>query len=98
VPGVETLRFAPSFSNSGGSLRSTPGTRGPREFAVEICEIVFVMRQRIGYYLQLAVLIFLPLLILWQLEYGFRLIIMPALTLVGIIVFWIGYKLREGGR
>lgn len=54
------------------------------------------MRHQIGVFLQLAVLVFLPMLILWQLEYGFRLILMPALTLVGIVVFWIGYKLREG--
>lgn len=53
------------------------------------------MRQQIGFYLQFAVLVFLPMLILWQLEFGFRLILMPALTLAGIAVFWIGYKLRE---
>jgi hypothetical protein len=56
----------------------------------------FLMRQQIGFLLQFVVLVFLPMLILWQLEFGFRLILMPALTLVGIIVFWIGYKLREG--
>jgi hypothetical protein len=54
------------------------------------------VRQQIGVLLQFAVLVFLPMLILWQLEFGFRLILMPALTLVGIVVFWIGYKLREG--
>jgi len=54
------------------------------------------MRQHIGFLLQFTVLVFLPMLILWQLEFGFRLILMPALTLVGIVVFWIGYKLREG--
>lgn len=53
------------------------------------------MRHHIGFLLQLASLAFLPMLILWQLEFGFRLIIMPAMTLVGIVVFWIGYKLRE---
>ena len=57
---------------------------------------MLVMRQHIGVLLQLAVLVFLPMLILWQLEFGFRLVLMPALTLVGIVVFWIGYKLREG--
>jgi hypothetical protein len=57
---------------------------------------MLVMRQHIGVLLQFAVLVFLPMLILWQLEFGFRLILMPALTLVGIAVFWIGYKLREG--
>ena len=55
-----------------------------------------IMRQHIGFLLQFAVLVFLPMLILWQLEFGFRLVLMPALTLVGIVVFWIGYKLREG--
>jgi hypothetical protein len=54
------------------------------------------MRHQIGIFLQFVVLVFLPMLILWQLEFGFRLILMPALTLVGILVFWIGYKLREG--
>ncbi|HEX4070329.1 MAG TPA: hypothetical protein VHX68_04150 [Planctomycetaceae bacterium] len=54
------------------------------------------MRHQIGILLQFVVLVFLPMLILWQLEFGFRLILMPALTLVGILVFWIGYKLREG--
>jgi hypothetical protein len=54
------------------------------------------MRHQIGFLLQFATLVFLPMLILWQLEFGFRLILMPALTLVGIVVFWIGYKLREG--
>ena len=55
-----------------------------------------VMRHHIGVFLQFVVLVFLPMLIIWQLEFGFRLILMPALTLVGIVVFWIGYKLREG--
>jgi hypothetical protein len=54
------------------------------------------MRQQIGILLQFVVLVFLPMLILWQLEFGFRLILMPALTLCGVVVFWIGYKLREG--
>ncbi len=54
------------------------------------------MRHQIGILLQFVVLVYLPMLILWQLEFGFRLILMPALTLVGILVFWIGYKLREG--
>ena len=53
------------------------------------------MRQQIGFLLQFAVLVCLPMLIIWQLEFGMRLILMPALTLVGIVVFWIGSKLRE---
>lgn len=53
------------------------------------------MRQQIGLLCQLAVLSLLPALIVWQLEFGFRLIIMPASLAVGIVVFWIGYRLRE---
>jgi hypothetical protein len=53
------------------------------------------MRQQIGWLMQLAVLAFLPMLILWQLNFGFRLVWMPALTVAGILVFWIGCQLRE---
>jgi hypothetical protein len=53
------------------------------------------MRQQIGFFLQLAALAFLPLLILWQLQFGFRLIVMPALTLAGFAVFSVGRYLRE---
>jgi len=58
-------------------------------------EIKRTMRQQIGFLMQLAVLALLPMLILWQLNYGFELIWMPAMTVLGIFVFWIGYKLRE---
>jgi hypothetical protein len=54
------------------------------------------MRQQIGFLLQLAALTLLPMLILWQLDFGIPLIVMPLLTVVGIILFYIGYKLREG--
>jgi len=52
------------------------------------------MRYHIGLSLQFAVLVFLPLLILWQLNFGFPLIYMPGLLLVGIVVFAVGTKLR----
>ncbi len=54
------------------------------------------MQRSLGFLMQLAVLAFLPMLILWQLTFGFRLILMPALTLLGIVVFTIGHRLREG--
>jgi hypothetical protein len=54
------------------------------------------MRQQIGFLLQLVALTLLPMLILWQLDFGIRLIWMPALTIVGVVVFYIGYRLREG--
>jgi hypothetical protein len=53
------------------------------------------MRQQIGYLLQVAALTLLLMLMLWQLDFGIPLIVMPAVTLVGIIVFYIGYRLRE---
>lgn len=53
------------------------------------------MRQQLGFLLQLAVLALLPMLIVWQLMVGFPLLWMPALTVVGIAIFWIGNKLRE---
>lgn len=53
------------------------------------------MRNSIGFFLQFVALTFLPLLIIWQLNFGFRLLWMPSLTVVAIIVFWIGHSLRE---
>jgi hypothetical protein len=55
------------------------------------------VRHHIGIMLQLLVLVFLPVLIYWQLTFGFPLIVMPALTVAGILIFWLGYVLREGG-
>jgi hypothetical protein len=52
------------------------------------------MKHYIGIFLQFIVLVFLPLLVIWQLNFGFKLIWMPGLALVGIIVFTIGTKLR----
>lgn len=46
--------------------------------------------------MQLFVLAALPVLIYWQLIYGFRLVVMPTLTIVGIVIFYIGTRLREG--
>jgi len=53
------------------------------------------VRQSIGFLLQMAVLMFLPLVIGWQLFFGFPLLVMPAATLVGIVVFSIGHALRQ---
>ncbi|GAG10540.1 unnamed protein product, partial [marine sediment metagenome] len=49
------------------------------------------MRNAVGFLMQFAVLVFLPLLIIWQLEFGFELLWMPSLTVVGIVVFWTGH-------
>jgi hypothetical protein len=53
------------------------------------------MRHHIGILLQLAALTLLPSLVLWQWDFGFPLLVMPILTTVGIVMFYIGYKLRE---
>jgi hypothetical protein len=53
------------------------------------------MRNTIGFFMQFAGLTLLPLLIIWQLNFGFRLLYMPILTLVGLAVFGIGTSLRE---
>lgn len=53
------------------------------------------MRQQIGVLLQFLVLTALPMLCYWQLQFGFRLIWMPLLLTVGIVLFWLGTRLRE---
>ena len=52
------------------------------------------VRHYVGIVLQFIVLVFLPLMVVWQLNFGFQLIYMPMLLLAGIVVFSIGAKLR----
>lgn len=54
-----------------------------------------VIRQRLGFVLQLLVLMFLPLVIGWQLFFGFPLLVMPAATLTAIVIFTLGHFLRR---
>lgn len=53
------------------------------------------MRNHLGFGMQFIALVFLPLLILWQLNFGFQLIWMPALTFAAAAVFYVGHRLRE---
>jgi hypothetical protein len=53
------------------------------------------MRQQIGFLLQLAALTLLPMLLLWEWDFGIPVFVMPSVTTVGIIMFIIGYRLRE---
>lgn len=53
------------------------------------------MKHHLGLLLQLIVLAGLPCLILFQLEFGFRLIVMPICLVIGMILFWLGWLLRE---
>ena len=49
----------------------------------------------LGMFLQFVTLGALPSLVLFQLIYGFRLIVMPVSLLIGVIFFSIGTALRE---
>jgi len=53
------------------------------------------MKNHLGFALQFLALVFLPLLIIWQLTFKFGLLWMPALMLVGIAVFYLGHSLRD---
>ena len=53
------------------------------------------MLHHLGIFLQICAMAFLPLIILHQLNFGFRLIAMPVCTVIGFAVFWIGTQLRE---
>lgn len=53
------------------------------------------MRHHLGIVLQILVLAGLPLLIVYQLNFGFQLLVMPTCTVIGIAFFWIGTRLRE---
>lgn len=53
------------------------------------------VKHQLGVGLQFFVLVALPMLIIWQLEFGFRLLYMPGLLLLGILIFAIGTQLRE---
>ena len=56
------------------------------------------MRQYIGMGLQLMALGALPAVVVFQLLFGFRLIVMPASLLVGMLIFWVGSVIREAGK
>lgn len=49
----------------------------------------------LGFYLQVAALTFLPIIILRQLATGFQLLWMPALTTLGVGIFLVGLWLRD---
>lgn len=49
----------------------------------------------LGIVLQLIGLTIPPVLIFWQLTFGFRLIVMPACLLVAMMIFGLGTRLRE---
>jgi hypothetical protein len=53
------------------------------------------MRRNLGWALQLLVLLLMPLIIVFQLFYGMRLILMPILTIAGIVAFLTGQALRS---
>ena len=66
-------------------------------FELRKCGEVNIMKQTIGILMQLAALSMLPAIVIFQLFYGFRLIVMPISLLTGICVFSVGTMLRESG-
>lgn len=55
------------------------------------------MLHHLGILLQITAMTGLPLVILYQLNFGFRLTVMPICTVAAIIVFFVGTRLREYG-
>ena len=53
------------------------------------------VRRHVGFVLQLIVLMLLPLVIGWQLFFGFPLVAMPACVLAAVAVFSVGQMLRK---
>jgi hypothetical protein len=53
------------------------------------------MKNMIGFVLQFIALVFLPAMLFFQLDFGFRLLWMPALTVAALIVFYLGHMLRD---
>jgi hypothetical protein len=77
-----------------------PGLSSQTDSGKTIASIVLEpgkMKQTLGLLMQLAALSMLPAIIIFQLFYGFRLIVMPISLLCGICVFSLGTWLRESG-
>ncbi len=55
------------------------------------------MLHHLGIGLQLLALVFLPVLVIWQLNFGLPLLVMPIGLLVGMFVFFVGSQLRGAG-
>jgi len=53
------------------------------------------MKHYLGIILQLVAMTGLPLIIMYQLLFGFQLIVMPVCLTIGVLVFWLGTILRE---
>ena len=56
------------------------------------------MKHYLGVGLQLISLIALPSIVIFQLFFGFRLIVMPISLTAGILIFWLGTAIRDSGR
>ena len=77
-------------------IRSRQHTK-EAELRAESIRRTAIMKQTVGLLMQLAALSMLPAIVIFQLFYGFRLIVMPISLLAGIFVFSIGTMLRESG-
>lgn len=52
------------------------------------------MRNTIGFLLQMTALVMLPCMLIWQLDFGMKLLWMPTMTLVGLCLFYLGHWMR----
>ncbi|RLS41052.1 MAG: hypothetical protein DWH78_03005 [Planctomycetota bacterium] len=77
--------------------RSRPNYPG-LAFGRDLGKDAFVMKQTAGLLMQLVALSMLPSIVVFQLFYGFKLIVMPISLLFGICIFSLGTLLRESGR
>lgn len=60
-----------------------------------LSETGFTMKHTLGLLCQLITLAMLPSIIIFQLFFGFRLIVMPISLLCGVVLFSLGTWLRE---
>jgi hypothetical protein len=67
----------------------------PRQLCQALSGPCATMKNHVGILLQLIALAGLPSIIIFQLFFGFRLIVMPVSLLAGIAIFWLGTTLRE---
>ncbi len=88
-PGTATIEERPGLEFAPD--RSGPDFRGSPYLPAGDSPV----RNALGFMLQMAVLMFLPLVIGWQLFFGFPLLAMPAATLLAIVMFSVGHALRQ---
>jgi hypothetical protein len=90
------MTSASSKSRPRGSKKTE--RQSPLKFKPSPPAGVSTVRHHIGILLQMIALVGVLALVPWQLSFGFPLVMMPACTVAGMLVFWLGHILREGGK